>query len=107
MDFCILGPLEVLDDGHTVPLGGAKQRALLGLLLLHPNETLSTDRLIDELWAERAPASASKAVHTRVSRLRKALAVGDGAGTANLVVTRERGYELRTRSVSTRAGSSA
>ena len=95
LDFCILGPLEVLDDGRTVPLGGVKQRALLGLLLLHPNETLGTDRLIDELWGERSPASAANALHARVSRLRKTLADEDGSGTADLVVTRERGYELR------------
>ena len=95
MDVRILGPLEVLDDGRTVPLGGVKQRALLGLLLLHPNETLSTDRLIDELWGERTPASAAKAVHARVSRLRRALAGENGSATADLLVTRERGYELK------------
>ena len=95
VDFWILGPLEVLDGGRTVPLGGVKQRALLGLLLLHANETLSTDRLIDELWGENSPASAAKAVHARVSRLRKALAGEEGSGTGDLVVTRERGYELR------------
>ena len=95
MDVRILGPLEVLEDGRAVPLGGVKQRALLGLLLLHPNETLSTDRLIDELWGERPPASAAKAVHARVSRLRRALAGHNGTGSAQLVVTRERGYELR------------
>ena len=65
VDFCILGPLEVLDGGRIVPLGGAKQRALLGLLLLHPNETLSTERLIDELWGERPPSSASNEVKNR------------------------------------------
>ena len=94
IDFCILGPLEVLDDGGTLPLGGTKQRALLGLLLLHPNETLSTDRLIDELWGEAPPSSAAKAVQARVSRLRKALADSNGNGSDHLVVTRERGYEL-------------
>ena len=95
MDVRILGPLEVLDDGRTVPLGGVKQRALLGLLLLHPNETLSTDRLIDELWGERTPGSAAKAVHARVARLRRALAGENGSATADLLVTRERGYELK------------
>ena len=95
IDFCILGPLEARDDGRAVPLGGTKQRALLGLLLLHPNETLSTDRLIDELWGERPPSSAAKAVQVRVSRLRKALAGENGNGSAGLVVTRERGYELK------------
>ncbi len=91
MDFRILGPLEVLEGGRPVALGGSKQRALLALLLLHANETLSTDRLIDELWGERAPANAAKTVQMQISRLRKALASGAGAG---VVVTRERGYEL-------------
>ena len=57
---------------------GSKQRALLALLLLHANETLSTDRLIDELWGERPPASAAKTVQVHVSRLRKALAAEAG-----------------------------
>src|SRR5215208_5952130 len=93
MDFRILGPLEVLDEGRAVALGGSKQRALLALLVVHANETLSTDRLIDELWGERAPPTAAKSVQVHISRLRKALAgaVQDGAE----VVTRERGYELR------------
>jgi hypothetical protein len=55
MDFHILGPLEALDEGRAVALGGNKQRALLAVLLLHANKTLSTDRLIDELWGG-APA---------------------------------------------------
>jgi DNA-binding SARP family transcriptional activator len=42
MDFRILGPLEVLDEGRMLALGGSKQRALLALLLLHANETLTT-----------------------------------------------------------------
>ncbi|MEA2418726.1 MAG: hypothetical protein QOE60_932, partial [Thermoleophilaceae bacterium] len=89
MDFRILGPLEVLDEGREVALGGAKQRALLAVLVLHANETLSTDRLIEELWEERPPATAAKTVQVHVSRLRKALASG-----GELIVTRERGYRL-------------
>jgi DNA-binding SARP family transcriptional activator len=95
MDFRILGPLEVLDDGRAIPLGGSKQRALLALLLLHPNETLSTDRLIDELWGERPPANAAKTVQMQISRLRKVLAGEVGDGPAGAVVTRDGGYELR------------
>jgi DNA-binding SARP family transcriptional activator/class 3 adenylate cyclase len=95
MDFRILGPLEVLEEGRAVALGGSKQRALLALLLLHANETLSTDRLIDELWGERPPANAAKTVQMQISRLRKALAAEGGNGSAGVVVTRERGYELR------------
>jgi class 3 adenylate cyclase/DNA-binding winged helix-turn-helix (wHTH) protein len=89
MDFRILGPLEVVDEGRAIPLGGAKQRALLALFLVHANETLTTDRLIDELWGESPPANAAKTLQMQISRLRKALAAAD------LVVTRERGYEFR------------
>ena len=64
----------------TSCLAGSKRRALLALLLLHVNETLSIDRLIDELWGERPPATAARTVQAHVSRLRKALgAGGDGA----------------------------
>ena len=93
MDFRILGPLEALDEGREVALGGSKQRALLALLLLHANETLSTDRLIDELWGERPPATAAKTVQVHVSRLRKAL--GRTGGRRRARVTREHGYELQ------------
>ena len=78
MNFRILGPLEVLDEGRALSVGGSKQRALLALLVLHANEPLSTDRLIDALWAERPPATAAKTVQVHVSRLRKALAGGAG-----------------------------
>ena len=94
MDVRILGPLEVLDGGRVIALAGSKQRALLALLVLHANETLSTDRLIDELWGARPPANAAKTVQMQVSRLRRALAGEAGNGPAGLVVTRERGYEL-------------
>ena len=60
MDFRILGPLEVLEGGHQVALGGAKQRALLTTLLLQANEVVSTDRLIDALWEDEPPATAAK-----------------------------------------------
>jgi len=95
MDYRILGPLDVLDEGRSISPGGSKQRALLAVLLLHANETLSTDRLIDELWGESPPASAAKAVQVSISRLRKALAGGAGEAGDGVVVTRESGYELK------------
>ena len=91
MDFRILGPLEALDRGERVALGGSKRRAVLALLLLHANETVSSERLIDELWGEGPPATAAKTLQAHVSRLRKALAGGaDGP-----IVTHGHGYELR------------
>ena len=91
MDFRILGPLEVAQDGHSLALGGAQQRALLAVLLIHRGEVLSTDRLIDELWGERAPSSAIKIVQGYVSQLRKAL--GD-----DVILTRGHGYLLAVES---------
>jgi DNA-binding SARP family transcriptional activator/tetratricopeptide (TPR) repeat protein len=95
MDFRILGPLEVLEEGRAITLRGSRLRTLLALLLLHANETLSTERLIDELWGERPPATATKSLQVHISRLRKTLAGEGGNGPAGVVLTRERGYELR------------
>jgi DNA-binding SARP family transcriptional activator len=88
LDYRILGPLEVVDAGSPLPLGGPKQRSLLALLLLHANEVVSTDDLIDRLWGERPPATAAKVLQVQVWRLRKVL--GDRA-----LVTRSPGYVLR------------
>jgi DNA-binding SARP family transcriptional activator/tetratricopeptide (TPR) repeat protein len=73
MEFRILGPLEVSSDGQALDLGGAKQRALLAVLLLDPNNVVSTDRLIDALWEDDPPESAQKALQVHVSGLRKLL----------------------------------
>jgi DNA-binding SARP family transcriptional activator len=94
MEFRILGPLEALEEGRAVGLGGSKQRALLALFLVHANETLSVDRLIDELWGGRPPPTAAKTVRVYVSRLRRALAGGEGNGSGGVLATRGRGYAL-------------
>jgi DNA-binding SARP family transcriptional activator len=90
MEFRILGPLEVVDQGRRLPLGAAKQRALLAVLLLHANEVVSSDRLIDGLWGDQPPETAAKVVQVYVSQLRKAL------GEEGRVLTRAPGYLLRT-----------
>jgi DNA-binding SARP family transcriptional activator/sugar lactone lactonase YvrE len=87
MEYRILGSVEVLREGASVPLGGAKPRALLAVLLLHPNEVVSAARLVDELWGERPPMSAGKIVQQYVSQLRKAV------GSA--LVTRAPGYLIQ------------
>ena len=97
MDFRILGPLQVIDDqGREVPLASNKQRALLAILLLHANELVTTDRLVDDLWGDEPPASASKALQVHISRLRRALENGQSTGDRS-VLTQPTGYLLRTR----------
>jgi len=93
MEFRILGPLEVLEDGRALDVGGTKQRALLVVLLLNANRVVSTDRLIEALWGERAPGTAQKTLQVHVSRLRKALGkeriVTSGPGYQLLLESRE------------------
>ena len=89
MEFRILGPLEVEEEGRTIPLAGAKQRSLLALLLLARRQGgARPPRLIDEIWDGAPPATALENVQVYVSQLRAAL--GDGR-----LIRREHGYELR------------
>ena len=67
MEFRILGPLEAWDDGRELSLGGPKPRALLAVLLLHANEIVPADRLIDEIWGEESPEDAAAALRVNVS----------------------------------------
>jgi DNA-binding SARP family transcriptional activator len=87
MEFRLLGPLEVIEHGRSLGLGGIKQRSLLAVLLLHANQVVSADRLIDELWGDAPPPTAAKSLQVHVSRLRKEL--GDGR-----LVTRAPGYAV-------------
>ena len=87
MEFRILGPLEVANDGRVLALGSGRQLALVAVLLLHRNEVVSIDRLVDDLWDGDAPPTASKIVRNNVSLLRKEL--GDR------LETRPPGYALR------------
>jgi DNA-binding SARP family transcriptional activator len=89
MDFRILGPLEVDDDHGPVALGGARQRALLAILLLRRGEVVPAERLVEDLYGGRPPATAAKSLQAHISRLRKTLADGR-------LVTRSRGYVLAT-----------
>ena len=88
VQFRILGPLEVVDGSGSIVFEAPKQRALLAVLLLHPNEVVSSERLIDELWGELPPATAPKVVQTYVSQLRRVLG-------PDVIATRPPGYMLR------------
>jgi DNA-binding SARP family transcriptional activator/DNA-binding beta-propeller fold protein YncE len=95
LEFRVLGPLQVATNGTSLPLGGAKQRAVLVLLLLHANEVVPTDRLIDELWGDSPPESAANIVQGYVSHLRKALEPGRRRGEHELLISHPRGYALQ------------
>jgi predicted ATPase/DNA-binding SARP family transcriptional activator len=88
MEFRILGPLEVMENGQALELGGQKLRALVAMLLLHANEVVSSDRLIEALWEDEPPETAPKALQVYVSQLRKLL------GRERLE-TKAPGYRLR------------
>jgi class 3 adenylate cyclase/tetratricopeptide (TPR) repeat protein len=83
----LLGRLELTDEGHAIEVAGAKQRALLAILLLNANQVVSSDALIDALWEQQAPGSATKALHVHVFQLRKLL--------GHRLETRSPGYALR------------
>lgn len=91
MEFRVLGPFELIDEGRPIPLGPHKQRALLAALALHANEVLGAEWLVDALWGQRPPATAAKTIQVYVSQLRKT--IGDSAG--EVIATRPRGYVLQ------------
>jgi predicted ATPase/DNA-binding SARP family transcriptional activator len=96
LDFRLLGPLEVRAGGEALPLGGAKQRAALALLLLHANEPVSSDHLIDALWGERPPGTAKTALQGYITQLRRLLEPSrKRRGVGEVLVTTPAGYVLR------------
>lgn len=90
MEFGILGPLVLADDGRAVPVPGTKPRALLALLIVHARETVSVDRLVDDLYGDDVPAGVANALQSLVSKVRRAL------GPASTLVTTDGtvGYRL-------------
>jgi DNA-binding SARP family transcriptional activator len=89
VEFRILGPLAVVESGRSLPLGGARQRALLALLLTRANQVVSSDRLVDELWGERPPKAALNTIQFYVSTLRRTLAPHE------VIATRPPGYLIQ------------
>jgi DNA-binding SARP family transcriptional activator len=93
VDFNILGPFAVRDrEGAVIPVPGGRERSLLALLLIHRGEVVSSDRIVDALWGERAPGTAGKAVQGYVSHLRRLLEPGE----QDAVLLTTPGYVLRT-----------
>ena len=88
MEFRILGPLEVVEDGRSIRLDRQRLRALLAFLLLRANEPVSADRLIDQIWGPNPPKTAGASLQNYISRLRKAIG-------SELIVSQPPGYVLR------------
>lgn len=87
--FRVLGPLAVEGEGGPLPLGSARERLVLALLLLNADRLVPTERLIDALWAD-PPSTARQQLHNLMAGLRRRFAPYDSA----LLVTRTVGYEL-------------
>ncbi|GGS11726.1 SARP family transcriptional regulator [Streptomyces humidus] len=89
LEVCLLGPVEVWEGERRAPLGGVRPLALLSALVVHLGQVLSTERLVDLVWDEQAPATAGALVATHVSAVRRALA---RVGGAEAIRTRPPGY---------------
>ena len=91
MHVALLGPLEVRTDGNPgeiVEVAGARLRALLIMLALHPGQLVTASQLIDGLWPQEMPAGAGNALQALVSRLRRALPEA-------VIESRPAGYQLK------------
>ena len=88
MEFRILGQLEVFADGRRIEIGRTQQRALLAVLLLNAGEPVSTQRLVEGIWADTPPAAADQLVRAYVSQLRTLL------GGEATIATAASGYAI-------------
>ena len=96
MEYRILGPFDIRQEGESLHLGGGRQRALLALLVLHANTVVSIDRIIDSLWEEDPPDTAANIIQVYMSRLRKLLDPDRAKGTdGTVLLTRRPGYLIR------------
>ena len=91
--FGVLGPLQMSANGTDLPLGAAKQRAVLAMLLINRNRIVPADTLIDAVWQQRPPPEARGSLHAHISRLRR-LVSSAGVDPAAVVVGSQPGYRL-------------
>ena len=95
LEFRVLGPLEVVRSGGSVDLASAKQRAILAALILHANQVVSADGLVEAVWGGSPPSTAAHALQVHVSELRRRLEPGRGPEEPRLLLTQAPGYLLR------------
>lgn len=92
LEFRLLGPVEAVVDGRSVPLGGVKPQVLLAALVLERGRVVSTSRLVELVWGDDPPTSARSLIQTYVSKLRRALA---DHGAHHVILSRSPGYLIR------------
>lgn len=94
LHFRILGPLAVTDGESRVPVGGARQRTILALLLLSPDRVVSVDTMVDVVWHGRPPATARTQIAICIAALRKTFRA-QGVDE-EIIATAHPGYQLNT-----------
>jgi DNA-binding SARP family transcriptional activator len=95
MEFLVLGPLRVLDTGRPVTIAAPRQRALLAALLVHANEVVSTDRLLDLVWGGDDSEVGISTLRYHISKLRDVLEPDRESGQDGIISTQAPGYVLR------------
>ncbi|HZD37374.1 MAG TPA: BTAD domain-containing putative transcriptional regulator, partial [Actinomycetes bacterium] len=96
IEFLMLGPLEARRAGRPLKLGSIKHRMLLAKLLLHANQVISTDELIDTVWGERPPPTVRQSLQNHVAALRRVIEqAGTPAAQPRTLLTRDPGYLLQ------------
>ena len=78
MRFGLLGPVVVANEDVNVEVTSTMPRTVLAVLLLNADSVVSIDQLVEVLWGDGAPASATASLHNHVMRLRRLL--GDEGG---------------------------
>ncbi|MET9698485.1 BTAD domain-containing putative transcriptional regulator [Streptomyces sp. NPDC006529] len=96
MEFRVLGPVAVVTEhGEPLPLGPAKRRSLLAVLVRCANAAVAVDRLTEALWHEKPPRHSRTVVQGHVSQLRSLLAAHGAAGYGVELRTHGAAYLLR------------
>lgn len=95
MKLSVLGNLEVSHNDSQIDVGGVKQRAILGYLVLHANQVVPTSRMLQAMWDGNPPPTARKMIQNAVSAIRRMLASHADHGTAPALLTHAPGYQLR------------
>ncbi len=69
----MLGPITVRSDGHSIPVGGPRQRCVLGALLVNVGREVTVDQIISYLWSDDPPRTARSVIQVQISHLRRIL----------------------------------